>query len=285
MKQEVGVEAPKHSFDKDRVFRYYNEIHYETYEDSQVYGDSKKFVDFREVTKEYLEHSFLGAKKFIPPQGKYFLDVASGPIGLKEYLALSEGYEYRICMDISYNALLQAKHNLKGQKGIFICGDITNIPLQDEVCDIALSQHTIYHVPKNEQESAVRELYRVTRTGGKTIIVYNWFYHSWLMNLSLFPVQAYRVIRHYLGKLYVRFFPGRPRLYFYAHSPAWFRRLGYGDKLQIYCWRSLNREFMKLYIHKGLFGRQILAFIQRVEQKYPKLMGILGDYPVIVIEK
>lgn len=284
--KEEGAKHLSMSFDKERVFRYYNEITYKEYENSNVYEDSDKFVDFREVTKEYIEASFFGARKYIAPTGKYFLDIASGPIGLKEYLDLSDGYDTRICIDISFNALIQAKRNLTKQKGIFICGDITNIPLQEGVCDTTLSQHTLYHVPKKEQSKGVEELYRVTKKGGTVGIVYNWFYHSWLMNIATLPIQIYRVTRHFAGKFYVRFIDNqKPRLYFFTHPPRWFKKFPFGNKVEFYCWRSVNKEFLKLYVHKGLGGKKLLNFIQKLEKKHPKFFGRNGDYPIVVIKK
>jgi ubiquinone/menaquinone biosynthesis C-methylase UbiE len=121
-------------------------------------------------------------------------------------MTLSDGYDYRICVDISINALIQAKINIEraGKKGIFVCGDITNIPISDNSCDTVLSQHTLYHIPKNDQLTAVKEMYRVAKTGSKIVIIYDWFYHSWFMNITLNFIQLYRIIRHFAGKMYVR---------------------------------------------------------------------------------
>ncbi|MEM0993947.1 MAG: class I SAM-dependent methyltransferase [Bacteroidota bacterium] len=272
-------------FDKDRVFRYYNEIQYEQVAENTIYADARKFLDFRAVSRDYIQNSLRKARAYIKPAGTYFLDIASGPIGLPAYIGLSEGYEYRVCVDLSFNALLEAKNNLKQQKGIFICGDISNIPISTNRCDVAVSHHTLYHLPKAQQARAVHELYRVTKVGGRVAIIYSWFYHSWLMNISLFPLQLYRILRHLAGKLYVRLFPQKARLYFYPHSPRWFRNLGYGGQLNIYCWRSLNKQFLEVFIHDNALGRKILAQVERLEKKYPKRMGILGDYPIITIDK
>jgi len=142
----------KMAFDKERVFKYYNEINYETKNSLKIYKDSPKWVDFRGVSSEYIRNSFTKAKKHLNPNGKYLLDIASGPIGLKEYVELSENFEFRICADISVNALIQAKYNYSNRKGIYICADICNIPLKDNVCDSVLCQHTLYCIspPKNQ---------------------------------------------------------------------------------------------------------------------------------------
>jgi ubiquinone/menaquinone biosynthesis C-methylase UbiE/uncharacterized protein YbaR (Trm112 family) len=276
------------SFDKKRVFDYYNDINYKIRDSLKIYEDSPKWVDFRDVSKTYIRNSFTRASKFYPDSGRYFLDIASGPIGLPEYMELSGNYEVRVCIDISINALVHAKINIEraGKKGIYICGDITNIPLKDNVCDVVLSQHTVYHIPKKDQKTAVEELYRVGARTSKIVIVYSWFYHSWFMNLSLNFIQIYRILRHFAGKLYVKIFPSRPRLYFFAHSPAWFKKsFSFSQQIEFHCWRSTNKYFLKLYIHKWLGGKKILDWLTKMEDQHSKYMSTFGEYPVIVIDK
>ena len=276
----------KMAFDKERVFKYYNQISYDTKNKLKIYQDSPKWVDFREVSNEYIRNSFTKAKKYLNASGKYLLDVGSGPIGLPEYIDLSENYEVRICVDISLNALIQAKYNYRHRKGVFICGDITNIPLKENTCDAVLCQHTLYHVPKNEQKTAVEEMYRVAKPESTIAIVYSLFYRSWFMNISLFPIQLYRVARHFAGKAYVRIFSTKPRLYFYPHSIKWFKRnFSFSTNIEFYCWRSTNKYFLNLFIHKNLGGKKILSWLRKSEDKYPKFWGKIGEYPVIVISK
>lgn len=276
------------SFDKKRVFDYYNEVNYKIKDSLKIYEDSPKWVDFREVSTKYIRKAFTRASNFYAPSGKYILDIASGPIGLPEYMSLCDGYEYRICVDISINALIQAKINIEkaGKHGIYICGDITNIPIQDNSVDTVLSQHTLYHIPKNDQKTAVNEMYRVAKIDSKIVIIYNWFYHSWFMNLSLNFIQIYRILRHIAGKVYVRLFHSKPRLYFYTHSPKWFKKsFEFSKDIEFFCWRSTNIYFMNVYIHKWFFGKQILNKLIKIEEKHSRFMSTFGDYPAIVITK
>jgi len=275
-------------FDKRRVFDYYNEVQFQVKDAMNIYEDSPKWVDYRPVSEEYLRHSFSRAARFFPPTGKNLLDIASGPIGLQEYINLSEGYDTRICIDISVNALMQAKLNLQkaGLPGVFICGDISNIPLQNNTCDAVLCQHTLYHLPKNDQHTAVTEMYRVAKPGSKIVIIYCWFYHSWFMNLSLHVVQLYRIARHFAGKIYVRLMGTKPRLYFYAHPPGWFKKaFPFSQHIEFFCWRSTNKYFLDLYIHPRLFGRSILKRLANIEDKKSRFMSTFGEYAAIVISK
>ena len=276
------------SFDKKRVFDYYNEINYKVKDSYNIYEDSNKWVDFREVSSSYIKNSFTKAARYYPSEGAYFLDIASGPIGLTEYMKLSNGYSFRVCIDISVNALVQAKANLEkaGKKGIYICGDITNIPLKSNSVDTVLSQHTLYHIPKDDQELAVRELYRVAKPGSKIVIIYSWFYHSWMMNISLGLVQVYRVMRHYLGKLYLKVAKSKPRLYYYAHSPKWFlKTFEFSDDIEFHCWRSTNKYFLNIFVHKALLGKQLLDKLIKIEDKHSRFMSKFGEYSAIVITK
>ncbi len=276
------------SFDKKRVFDYYNEVDYKIKDSLKIYEDSSKWVDFREVSSTYIKNSFTKSSCYYPTAGDYILDIASGPIGLPEYMSLSDGYTYRICVDISINALIQAKINIEnaGKKGIYICGDITNIPLQDNSVDTVLSQHTLYHIPKNDQETAVNEMYRVASQDSKIVIIYSWFYHSWFMNLSLNVIQLYRILRHFAGKMYVRLVKSKPRLYFYPHSPRWFKKtFEFSNDIEFFCWRSTNKYFLDFYIHKWIFGKKILDRLIKIEDKHSRFMSKFGEYPAIVITK
>jgi SAM-dependent methyltransferase len=50
-------------------------------------------------------------------------------------------------------------------------GDATALPLRDGAADLTLAAHMLYHVP--EPADALRELRRVTRPGGRVVIVLN----------------------------------------------------------------------------------------------------------------
>jgi hypothetical protein len=273
-------------FDKKRIFNYFNQIGYQQFEGQSIYDDAKQFVDFRPFLLPYTQHGFYNCRQYLDQQGKYYVDVACGSVAFKEYIQLAEGFEYRVCVDQSLNALLQAKQNLHqyGQNGIFICGDLVSLPLKTGIADAVLCQHALFHVPASYQLKALQELVRVAATGKKIAIVYDWFYHSWFMNLALGPYQLYRIFRHYAGKIYARLL-NKDKLYFYSHGLSWFRRNNPGKKLSVYVWRSFNIHFSRIYLHKKLGGEKLLSYIWKLEKKYPEKMGKLGEYPIIVIEK
>lgn len=282
-----GGPAPKElGRDKAQVFSYYNDLEYIAGgEDKALYADTGQWVDYRPVAIDYVRRSFRRAGQYLDGSGKFYLDAASGPIGLSEYIDLSKRYETRICVDLSFRALTQARANLTKQRGLFICADITRLPLADGCCDAVLSQHTLYHVPADEQEAAVLELYRVAKPGATVGIVYNWFHHAWLMNATLAPVQLYRFARYLAARVYGRLFARGKRLYFFVHGPGWFRRFPFRQHMEFYCWRTANKYFLRAFAHEWLGGRSLLAWLSRMEDRYPRFFGRYGDYPIIVIRK
>ncbi|MBC7850570.1 MAG: class I SAM-dependent methyltransferase [Chitinophagaceae bacterium] len=273
-------------FDKERIFTYFNSIHYQEFDGRKIYDDDDQFVDFRDFLLAYTRHGFYNCRQYIDASGKYFVDAACGPVAYKEYVQLAEGYECRICIDLSVNALKMAQQNLKinNQPAIFICGDLTSLPLKDETADAVICQHALFHVQKKLQLTVLNELVRIAATEKKIAIVYDWFYHSWMMNIALGPYQLYRILRHWVGKVYARALK-KNKLYFFAHSPAWFRKNHPGTSIQFYVWRSINIHFSHFYLHPRLGGARFIRYIWKMEERYPEKMGRLGEYPIIVIKK
>jgi len=279
-------ETNKMNFDKERIFNYFNSIKYVDFKGQDIYEDSKQFVDYRSFMIPYNEHGFARVGKYLSKAGKYFIDVACGPVAFKEYVHLADGFEYRVCIDQSATALMHAKHNLEKneQKGIFICGDITSLPIKDNIGDAVICQHALFHIQKDLQKKALEELVRIAKPGKKVAIVYDQFYHSRFMNLALGPYQLYRIIRHWAGKWYARTFK-KNKLYFYAHPLSWFEKNNPGKSMKVYSWRSINIHFSKFYLHKSIGGEKLIRYIQLKEEESPEKMGRLGEYPIIVIEK
>ncbi|MGH7900145.1 MAG: hypothetical protein ACRENZ_00240, partial [Thermodesulfobacteriota bacterium] len=113
---------------KKNVMDFYDQVGWQK-GGEEVFVDTLKHYDLRPVSKEYLHKCHLRVSRHIEPSGKYFLDVASGPITHPEYLIYSTGFHIRICVDLSFLALREAKRKL-GDKGIYILADITNLPLE-----------------------------------------------------------------------------------------------------------------------------------------------------------
>jgi len=294
------------------VMRFYEEIGWQKPAE-KLFEDAQRFEDLRPVSSEYIHKCHLRLAQWLPQTGRYLLDAASGPIQYPEYLSYSEGYEYRVCVDLSFLALKAARKNL-GDKGIYLQCDITNLPLKDFSMDSFVSLHTIFHIPAAKQLTACVELYRVLKEQRNGAVVYSWGSHSLLMKLFL-PQQHIvalprsllkRVLPSSIFRSLKRIIKGAPQaneshassatgmqpvkpepeLYYHPHSRAWYRK-EVADRCnsEIGCWRSVSVKFLKTYIHQSLFGRQILSVLFRLESAYPRFFGKYGAYPAFIFTK
>lgn len=282
---------------KQNVQDFYQQIGWQKGKDD-LFEDTLQFEETRPVAKEYISRCHRRINRYLPTRGRYLLDVASGPLQFPEYLEYSQTYEKRICVDLSAEALKSAQKQL-GNRGIYILGDITNLPLQNNTIDGIVSLHTIYHVPKDEQKDAFQQLHRILKPGGKALIVYTWGHHSQLMQGILFPAKVIRKgpkkLREFAQKLLKNISP-QPNetessqeqelvLYYHPHSCQWFERQNWSFTYRIEVWRSISLEFMQSYIFEAFGGRQLLRFIYSLEEKFPQWLGYYGQYPLIVISK
>ncbi len=272
------------SADKQKVKRFYDEKGWSANEQGN-YTDAVIYEDLRDVSKDYLKKCHARVARHLRPSGKYMLDAASGALQYPEYLQYSANYTYRVCLDFSFSALSEASKKLR-DKGICILGDMTNMPFKDGVMDGFVSLNTVYHIPKDEQVTAVRELYRVLARHGKGVVVYDWFKHSSWMNIWMLPFRGAVFLKNRLldGVSKVAGTKGAERrLYFYAHKPGHFQANLPPYELKV--WRSLSVHFMRYYIHSWLFGKEILKWVYEKEEKEPELCGLKGEYPMLVFEK
>jgi ubiquinone/menaquinone biosynthesis C-methylase UbiE len=64
-----------------------------------------------------------------------------------------------------------------------IQGDVTIFPLKDETCSLAILINTIHHIPKDKQQEALREVFRILKKQGRIFIIEIWFPNTFFPNL------------------------------------------------------------------------------------------------------
>ncbi len=251
---------------------------------AETFQDAASFEDLRSVSASYIHRCHMRLNRYIQRPGKYLLDVASGPVQFEEYISYSDGFDYRICVDVSIVALRQAKEKL-GARAICVLADIVNLPFSTDMIDGVISLHTIYHVDENKQHQAIEELHRVLKPTGSAIVVYSWGSHCWLMNLLNLPAVLTKPIRDLIRLGTKSPASSAPPLYFRPHSFDWFKSQTWSFDYEIAVWRSVSVTFLKTYIHASLLGRKILQCVYCVEEQFPRLSGLFGQYPILLIRK
>jgi ubiquinone/menaquinone biosynthesis C-methylase UbiE/uncharacterized protein YbaR (Trm112 family) len=272
-------DAPQLRKEKRVVQTFYDTFGWQKTEGGS-YQDTAIFVDTRSVSRNLTSRCMRRVKKYLPKRGRFLLDAGSGPIPHDEYLEYHENFERRICIDLSELALREAQKKL-GDRGVYIIGDMTNLPLKDGVIDGIVSSHVIYHIPADEQPKAFKELWRVLAPGGRAAIVYVWPRSpvatalQWLF-CRLLPVNASAATA--AGE-------ARPDLYFHAHSWEWFKRQNWPFRYRIASFRLISNDMMRRHFNDGFISRAIASGILAFQAAFPGLAGKYGKYPIILIEK
>lgn len=125
--------------------------------------------DFAESLNPKSYKVMLEGIKSVVPKGAKVLDCAAGTGELS--IAAAEKAEHVLCTDMSLPMLERArkKSAKKGIKNIsFGERDIFDLPDEDNTYDVSIAGNVLHLL--EEPVKAVRELYRVTKQGGRVIL-------------------------------------------------------------------------------------------------------------------
>jgi SAM-dependent methyltransferase len=290
---------------KQQVREFYDQVGWQ--EVSAGVYQNATYEDLRPVSREYIHKCHLRVNRHLQPHGKYLLDAGSGPIQYPEYLTYSQGYQYRVCVDISEVALQEARKRLVDQAGLFVVADIANLPFKPGVFEGVVSLHTIHHLPANEHARAYGELYRVLAVGSTAVVVNGWG-SAPLKSLALGMVKFMRRLRGKGAKsakspqvdadaggledaLASQVEASRASrsgrgTFVRKQNAAWLRReIGSQMPVKIYVWRTFGVKFLRTFIHPRLAGGGLLRWLYGLEERFPGFLGRNGQYPLIVMRK
>ena len=289
---------------KKNVREFYDQVGWQS-DDEDLYQNAQ-YEDLRPVSADYIHRCHMRVNRHLPPEGRYFLDAGSGPVQYQEYVTYSEGYQARVCMDISIVALKEARKRL-GDHGRYVVGDITHLPFKAEAFDGVVSLHTIHHIPIEDKLQAYDELYRTLNPGQKMVVVNGWTNAPLMIRLSSFMHFMKRLRGWWLRKVKhevegttegtpTRAVPqksaGRkkekkPAGTFVEKLNAEWLTAALEGKMDhdIYVWRSVSVAFLRAVIYPDWAGRFWLKIIYRLEEWFPGLLGRIGQYPLVVITK
>ena len=135
-----------------------------------VFGDTRTFVDTREVPFAFTRRCIRRLNTHFRSGGRFLLDAGSGPIAHDEYLEFGARFDCRICVDLSAEALKVARSKL-GDREVYLQADLTDLPIQTASIDAITCNHVIYQIPEDLQASVFNELWRVMKPGAVAVIV------------------------------------------------------------------------------------------------------------------
>ncbi len=124
----------------------------------KVFWDNTDDNEIAETILKYIPDDFAGKILDVPVGTAVFTE--------KKWRKLKNASI--TCLDYSEDMLEQAKGRLSDCKNIsFIQGDVGQLPLEDQSCDIVLSMNGFHAFP--DKKKAFRETYRVLKSGGTFI--------------------------------------------------------------------------------------------------------------------
>jgi ubiquinone/menaquinone biosynthesis C-methylase UbiE/uncharacterized protein YbaR (Trm112 family) len=225
--------------------------------------------------------------------GDFVLDAASGAIAHPEYLAYSWFYKYRVCVDISLEALREAQAKL-GDRGFCCMADIAHLPFREGAFDAIVSGYTIQHIQEAQQSEAVAELYRVLKPNSHLCIITD-LQRSRSHRTLVRAVRAIRKVLRLLAIIETRVnrqkvalaiaSPKPPReLYYHGRDLAWWRKQARGmtDRYTLEGLRLFSKDEFEF-----LFGGSMRAArtIRALEALFPGLAARMCAYlPVDVVK-
>lgn len=282
---------------KQNVREFYDQVGWQQVSEG-VYQNAR-YEDLRPVSHEYIHKCHMRVKNHLPDHGRFLLDAGSGPIQYPEYVLYSNGYDYRVCADISIQALTEARKRV-GEHGLMVVADVANLPFSSEVFDGIVSLHTIHHLPLPEHPQAYNDLYRVLKPEGSAVVVNGW--HKPPLGVALDRLRKFTLrVRGFINRriLFRKSQVSEGNLaqsaqkmddtkstFVEKNNADWLKRtVGSQMPLQILVWRSVSVKVLRTFVHDGWGGRGILRFLFWLEERFPHWFGENGQYPLVIIRK
>ncbi len=279
-------------FDIQEVKNFYDGIGWQMTEEG-VYQNAR-YEDLRPVSRDYIHRCHLRVNRFLTHQGKYILDAGSGPIQYPEYLTYSEGYQYRVCLDLSHVALVDARKRI-GSKGLFVVADVAHMPFADDAFESVVSLHTFHHLPMEGTKHAYREVNRILKPNGAAVVVNGWNYSPFMKRMNWFIRAGERLSRHARtetkseepAQAKAAPAPKKPAgTYVEKFDAKVFRKEIMPEfDMRISVWRSVSVRFLRAVIKPGWGGKFLLKALFWLEEVFPRYFGEKGQYPLIIMKK
>ncbi len=278
---------------KQDVRQFYDQVGWQKISNG-VYQNAE-YEDLRPVSRSYIHKCHLRVNRHLNHQGKYLLDAGSGPIQYPEYLTYSSGYQYRVCLDISIVALMDARDRI-GDHGLFVVADVANLPFAPDVFAGVVSLHTLHHLTEKDYLPAYHELMRVMKSGARAVVVNGWG-DSRLMRFFRYPML---VMESFTRRRPAEANSGKTKAsdtaaksgtkpegtFVHKLNAQGLRKLlGEDFPVEIRVWRSVSVRFLRAIIQPYLLGWFWLSLLYGLEELFPKYFGEKGQYPLITFTK
>jgi SAM-dependent methyltransferase len=237
-------------------------------------GKTAEDILFRDLKGDrgaYGEKTGLQPYRLLEGHSGTLLIVGGGdlPVG---HMRATEGFKKVVCIDISQRALELSKKKL-GDKGKYYKASARYIPLSDNSVDAVLCSHMLYHVDRANQETAVNEMIRVTKSGGKILIIY------------ANPNAPLMLIQRFLKVLRINRLLGKAKLYVYNHPTKWWKNFSNRCVVTILPNDAISTNQARVLLPTIGLRRYFFRWAAKLEDMHPDLAVKLWSYVMVMLNK
>ena len=248
------------------IYKFYNTYGWK--EKNNISKDAELFEDLRKNSQTYVSNCRKRILNYIPKKGNNILDFASGSIQYKEYLKYSKNFKFRHCVDFSKDAIKIAKKKI-GKKGKYYCGNFLKFRFKKNFFDCSLSLHTIYHLNKNKQKTAIKKLIKITKPGSPIIIIYS--------NPDTLINKFKKIFGYNKNK--------KQNIYFFCHPLKWWNQFNRYADVNFYPWRSFASQHQKKIFFDNYLGKKMLDILFKLENTLQNFWVRNFQYYIVVLKK
>lgn len=249
------------------------------------YYDKKGWVADSEgrLTENILFRDVRGGKgvyeEKIASQPRNLFDGRSGTLLIvgggdlpDSHIRAADLFEKVICIDISERALELSKNKLSN-KGKYYNASVLDIPLSDNTVDAVLCAHMLYHVDRANQDRAVREMIRVTKQGGRVLIIYS------------NPEAPLMLIQRFLKVLHINKLLGKAYLYVYNYPLRWWESFNKDCAVTILPNDAISANQVKVLFPTVALRKKFYKWASNFEDIHTDWAAKLWSYVTIVLDK
>ncbi len=247
----------------DTVKSFYDKFGWQTVDGQN--GEDKLFRTFPAGYQGYHPLADQRVMSLIQGLSGSVLFVGGGDMP-QNHVRIAKQFAEVSCMDISTVALDIAREKL-GEDGTYLLESIVDTELPGDQFDLVYCAHVVYHINRADQETAVRQMMRLTKPGGRVVILY-----ANPRSPFTLPGELARYLKR--GRV-----SSAPELYYSAQPLSWWNRF----PGKILPWRIIGSRPARMLIRGD--GAWFFKTAAWVENRLPNLAVRLWQFPIIIIDR
>jgi len=197
----------------------------------------------------------------------------------ESHVRIAASFGQVTCMDFSATALGIAQRKL-GTSASYRHESILNSTLPDGVFDTTFCAHVIFHIDKDQQETAVRKLVRVTKPGGRVVILYANPHSPFYI-----PGAVMRGVKRRIGRRHTGNVGRPPPLYYHAHTLGWWTRFTTECDVAFLPWEVIGSRQGRALLRSDRIAEAFFSTAAWLETKAPRTAVRLWRSQIVILDK